>query len=231
MGHYYNPSIVTDNIIFNLDAGNIRSFSGSGNTAFDLLTGGIGGTLNNGVVFGTADGGSFNFDGTNDYIQVPVNYIPTGNEATFCIWNYGTTAQASSVFSAHTADEFRTINIHLPWNDSVVYWDAGFSGGTYDRVNTATLTNAQWQGWHHWTFTKSATTGIMQIYLDGVLNVSGTTKTRTMATPSQSFIGRFQISSPQYHIGRVGQFTIYNRFLSATEISKNFSATKKRYGL
>lgn len=229
MGTKYNPKIVTNGLVYYLDAGNTKSYSGSGLTAYDLKYSGIGGTLVNGVGFGTTNLGHFVFDGTNDYIQVPIANIPTGNEVTICLWNYGTTAQTSSVFNAHKDDNTRMMNIHLPWNDSVVYWDAGYSVGTYDRVNTATLNASQWQGWHHWAFTKNATTGIMEIYLDGSLNVSGTGKNRTIGVADQVFIGRFTIISPLYHIGRVSLLHCYNRFLSAQEILQNYNATKKRY--
>jgi hypothetical protein len=229
MGTKYNPRVVTNGLVYYIDAANPRSYSGSGNTAYELRSSGIGGTLVNGTGFGTTNNGYFIFDGANDYIQVPVSYIPSGNEVSVCLWNFGTTAQTSSVFSAFSADESRTINIHLPWNDNVVYWDAGFSAGTYDRINTATLTNTQWQGWHYWAFIKNATTGVMELYLDGVLNVSGTSKTRTMPSPSQAFIGRFQISSPLYHVGRVSLLHLYNRALTAQEVLQNYNATKKRY--
>ena len=229
MGTKYNPNIVRDGLVYYIDAANTRSYSGSGNTAYELKLSGIGGTLVNGIGFSSANNGSFIFDGTNDYIQVPVNYIPTGNQVTICLWNYGTSAQTSSIFNAHKTDNSRMMNIHLPWNDSVVYWDAGYSAGTYDRVNTATLSNSQWQNWHHWAFTKNATTGIMEIYLDGSLNVSGTGKNRTIGTADEVYIGRFLISSSLYHIGRVSQTLIYNRALSAQEILQNYNATKKRY--
>ena len=229
MGTKYNPKIITNGLVYYLDAGNTRSYSGSGLTAFDLKTSGIGGTLVNGVGFGTTNLGHFVFDGTNDYIQVPITNIPTGNEVTICLWNYGTTAQTSSVFNAHKDDNTRMMNIHLPWNDSVVYWDAGYSVGTYDRVYTATLSASQWQGWHHWAFTKNATTGIMEIYLDGSLNVSGTGKNRTIGVADQVFIGRFQITGSLYHIGRVSLLHCYNRALTAQEVLQNYNATKKRY--
>jgi hypothetical protein len=229
MGTKYNPNIVRDGLVYYIDAANTRSYSGSGNTAYELKLSGIGGTLVNGTGFSSANSGSFIFDGTNDYIQVPVNYIPTGNQVTVCLWNFGTTAQSSSVFNAHKNDNSRMINIHLPWSDSAVYWDAGYSVGTYDRVNTATLSSSQWQGWHHWAFTKNATTGVMEIYLDGNLNVSGTGKNRTMNVADEAYIGRFQITGSAYHIGRVSLLHLYNRALTAQEVLQNYNATKKRY--
>ena len=231
MGLKHHPRVVTNNLTYYVDAANTRSYSGSGNTAYELKTSGIGGTLVNGTGFGTTNLGQFIFDGTNDYIQVPITNIPTGNEATICLWNFGISAQPSSVFNAHKNDNNRVFNIHLPWNDNVVYWDAGTSGGTYDRIYTATLSSSQWQGWHHWAFTKNATTGVMEIYLDGNLNVSGTGKNRVLDAANEAYIGRFQIVSPLYHIGRVSLLHIYNRALTAQEVLQNYNATKKRYGL
>jgi hypothetical protein len=229
MGLKHHPRIVTNNLTYYVDAANTRSYSGSGLTAYELKTSGIGGTLVNGTGFGTTNLGHFIFDGTNDYIQVPVSYVPTGNEVTICLWNFGITAISSSVFSAYKNDNNRVINIHLPWNDNAVYWDAGSSVDSFDRVNTASLSSSQWQGWHHWSFTKNVTTGVMEIYLDGNLNVSGTGKNRALDTSLEAYIGRFQIVSPLYHIGRVSLLHIYNRALSAQEVLQNYKKKKKRY--
>ena len=78
----YNPSIVSDGLVFFLDAANTRSYSGSGNTANGLI-GGINGTLVNGVGFTSSNNGSFVFDGTNDYVDFP-SYTPDAN--TISIW-------------------------------------------------------------------------------------------------------------------------------------------------
>lgn len=231
MANKAGPRIVTNSLTLDIDVAVSSSYSGTGLTAYDLKAGGIGGTLVNGVAFNSSNLGSFSFDGINDFILIPNAYIPSSNEVTICVWNYGINATTQSVFSAMRSDNIRILNIHLPWSDNVVYWDAGQSAGSYDRINTATLANAQWQGWHFWAFTKNATTGVMEIYLDGNLNISGASKTRYLETSYETYIGRFQINSPVYHNGRVAQFLVYNRALSAQEILQNYNSTKKRYGL
>ena len=231
MANKAGPRIVTNSLTLDIDVAKTSSYSGTGLTAYDLKTSGIGGTLVNGVAYNSSNLGSFSFDGINDFILIPNSYIPSSNEATICIWNYGINATTQSVFSAMRSDNIRILNIHLPWSDNVVYWDAGQSAESYDRINTSTLTSAQWQGWHFWAFTKNASTGVMEIYLDGNLNTSGTLKTRTLEASYESYIGRFQISSPVYHNGRVAQILIYNRALSGQEILQNYNSTKKRYGL
>ena len=69
MGLDHSPNIVTDGLVFYLDAGNSRSYSGSGITVNSLI-GGLGCTFVNGVGFTTTNNGSFVFDGTNDYISI-----------------------------------------------------------------------------------------------------------------------------------------------------------------
>ena len=68
MGIDIGPIEVTDGLIVHLDAGNTRSYSGTGFTIYGLV-GGIGGTLINGASFGSTNVKYFIFDGTNDYIN------------------------------------------------------------------------------------------------------------------------------------------------------------------
>lgn len=86
----------------------------------------------------------------------------------------------TTVFEARNAQNTRVLNIHLPWSNGSVYWDAGNTGGSYDRINKA-ATAAEYQGsWCHWAFTKNTATGSMKIYRNGVLWHSGTGLTRPL---------------------------------------------------
>ena len=69
MGLAHSPRIVIDGLVLALDAGNTKSYSGSG-TAWTDTVGGNHGTLTNGPTFSSLNGGSIVFDGTNDYVQV-----------------------------------------------------------------------------------------------------------------------------------------------------------------
>jgi len=80
----YNPRIVTDGLVLALDAGNTKSYPGSGTTWTDLSGNGNTGTLTNGPTFDSANGGSIVFDGTNDYVQVTGSITVTS--ATFITW-------------------------------------------------------------------------------------------------------------------------------------------------
>ncbi|MBK7752431.1 MAG: hypothetical protein IPI41_07430 [Flavobacteriales bacterium] len=87
----------------------------------------------------------------------------------------------STIFEAVDAQDRRILNVHLPWSDGRVYWDAGNDGGGFDRIDKAT-TPAEAEGqWNHWAFMKNTATGQMKIYLNGVLWHSGTGKTKPLS--------------------------------------------------
>lgn len=61
------PNIVTDGLVLALDAGNIKSYPGSGNIWSDLSRNGNNGILQNNVSY---NDGYLTFDGSNDYVNV-----------------------------------------------------------------------------------------------------------------------------------------------------------------
>ena len=73
MGLSHSPSIVSTNLVLCLDAANTRSYSGSGNTWFDVSGRSNNATLVNGPTYSSTLGGYFSCDGTNDYIEVADN--------------------------------------------------------------------------------------------------------------------------------------------------------------
>jgi len=68
MGTTYNPAIVTDGLVFCVDAANKRSYPGTGTTWTDLV-GGNNGTLINSVSFDASNGGSLQTDASNERIE------------------------------------------------------------------------------------------------------------------------------------------------------------------
>ena len=233
MGFYRGPHIVTDGLVLSLDAGNTKSYQSGSATWSDKSGNRNNETFVNGPTFNSDNGGSIVFDGVNDYCNITISAVPTGSQATVSFWTKFNVTQASSIFSAYNSAGQRQINIHLTWSDSIVYWDCGASGGTYDRINSSTLTAAQKTGWHNWIFTKNATTGTMVIYLDGISLASGTGKTNTIGAISTAS-KRCAIASfddTMYYSGNISSMLLYNRALTAEEILQNYTATKSRFGL
>ena len=66
MACYGGPNVVDDSIIFCVDAGNTKSYPGTGTTWTDII-GGLSGSIS-GATYNSDDGGSIIFDGSNDVV-------------------------------------------------------------------------------------------------------------------------------------------------------------------
>ena len=194
----------------------------------DLTGNGNNGELVNGVRESADNLGSLSFDGVDDYVNLSSIPQVNGNEITFSVWNYGIDARQSSIIWLSGSSSIRIFQVHLPFSNNNVYFDAG-DGVGYDRINK-TASNSEYQGWHHWVFTKNATNETMYIYLDGSLWHSGTGKTRTIGTPDTiRSIG--SAGNNNYHRGYISNLQLYNRELSLTEVQQNFNALRGRFGI
>jgi hypothetical protein len=84
MSYGYGKSIVTDGLVFYVDAANGNSYPGSG-TDWANLSGSATATLTNAPTYSSSNGGYFSFDGTNDHVAT--TYDATGKiDLTFCVW-------------------------------------------------------------------------------------------------------------------------------------------------
>jgi hypothetical protein len=231
------PSIVTSGLVLNLDAGNNSSYPGYGTTWTDLSNSNNNGTLIGGLTYDSSNGGSIVFsDSTSSsrkYITLDPSKIPTGNEVTLCFWSYGVSkTSTNTIFNSEISTDRRTMNIHQVYTNSNLYWDAGDGPGSfnYDRINSSAISDAQYLGWHYWVYTKNATTGIMNVYLDNSLLITGTGKTKPLSTPSYATIGADFLNG-LYFAGRIAIVNIYNKELSTGDITQNFNVQRSRFGL
>ena len=85
MSYSYGKSIVTDGLVFYVDAANSKSYPGTGTTWTDLI-GSNDGTLTNGPTYDSANGGSIVFDGVNDYIDCNSGVVNLNSSFTFSCW-------------------------------------------------------------------------------------------------------------------------------------------------
>lgn len=219
--------IVTSGLTLYLDAAISNSYPGSGTTWYDLSGNGNNGTLQSAISYSSDNGGYLDFNGSTDYVTLPEISI-AGNEISFDVWNYGITSKTSSIIFLTDSNEARLLNVHLPWSNSTVYFDKG--GVYYDRISKS-ASNSEYQGWHYWAFTANAFSGSMKIYLDGSLWHSGTGKNKVISnvTGTTRRIGRTDAND--YHRGYISNLKLYEKELTAAEVTQNYNALKGRYGL
>jgi len=152
-------------------------------------------------------------------VNVGTPMTTISNEITISMWSYGDTAimpANSTMFEGKDASNNRQANVHLPWSNSRIYWDCGYSGG-YDRIDKAASPSEIEGKWNHWAFTKNTATGSMKIYLNGTLWHSGTGKTRPIDI--QDFnIGGAITSSTLKFFGKLDEVRIWDTELTQVEI-------------
>lgn len=108
------------------------------------------------------------------------------------------------------------LNVHLPYGNSQVYWDAGGSSG-YDRVNR-TASNSQFEGqWSHWTFVKSTTDQDMLMYHNGVLHAAQQGGGQEVGNPTVPISIGSRLGTSNY-FGLIDEVMFHDVALSEMEI-------------
>ena len=170
------------------------------------------------------------FDGSDDYINLPPAAIPTGNEITIEIVTSWSGALQNNSIIAGGGGGNQDLNLHLPWGDGNVYWDFG---RPFNRISKAIGSSDNYLGNHHWVVSKNSTTGIMRIFLDGTLWHYGGGQTSTTPLLNSASIGRYDIETVKtyYYKGDIPVLKIYNKELTPEEVHKNYLHYKDRFGL
>ena len=224
------PNIVTDGLVFSVDAANKKSYPGSGTTITDIGGNVINGALTNGPVFDGGNGGIIDFDGSNDYIQLQSDGTGTFNNQIFSLgmWFKLDVMKAYNVlfsydYTAHSAPYYAT-HLRIEANGKVTLaWNDGSTHKTAVTAGTGLITADTWYNIYV-TFKPT----LRQIFVNGVL-VRNSTTTNTITFYNQEvWIGRSNFSSG-YTNGKITLFNYYNRELSAAEILENYNALKPRY--
>ena len=164
----------------------------------------------------------FNFNGP-DKIEIPSDNLGgIQDEITISFWVNGNEEQPQkdNVFDARDAGGNRVLNVHLPWNDQRIYWDAG-DETEYDRISKETTSVTQYKGtWNHWAFTKNAATGVMNMYLNGVLFHTGSGRTRSIGNIDKFILGRGPWwNADNFYDGKLDDFQIWSKELDAATIT------------
>ena len=161
------------------------------------------------------------FEG-QDFITVPSNALASLDSfITICFWSKGNPAympENATAFEAYDSLNHRVLNIHLPWGDETIYWDAGNNGtSSYDRLSKA-ATAAEYEGnWTYWTFVKNVASGRLKIYKNGGVYIQATGKTKRMYGINKIRIGS-NLSNNNFYDGNIDDFAIFNTEVSQANI-------------
>ena len=220
--------IVTDGLVFNLDAGFTPSYPKNGTTWYDVSPSGNNGTLTNSPTFNSNDGGSIVFDGVDDYVVSTSTTFTANNDFTYEIWvksdQYITgTGMLGNKGYWSTGGEGAVIgNISRP---QYVYGYVTTNTGHFDINSFVGPT----YGWTHVIMRRL--NNDLRFFINGTHQGSTRTISGTVTDVSDKFwVGRYSNNFSSWK-GTMSIARVYNRALTQSEITKNYNAQKGRFGL
>ncbi len=218
-----NPSIVTSGLVMCLDAGNPRSYIGSGTTVTDISGSGNNGTLTNGVSFVSSGTASyFNFDGIDDFIGLPINSSFNTPSISFEVWCRLSNRNDRHIVMVNWSGNSLEVNPDL--SVTMYNWS---SGGQLGAITSAGAIS--WDTWVHLVGTYDNSAQTLYTYVNGSLSASRS------STPSTSYgVSVHKISGTDFGGQILGRLSIgrhYNFALSAAEVTQNFNALRGRYNI
>lgn len=179
-------------------------------------------TSKNYTNLGGAYGNSINFT-ADGWVEVPPEVFDSvSGEISISFWHYGNaTAQpvSDSIFEGYDTYD-RCLNLHHPWGNGRIYWDAG-SQSSADRIEKQATPDMYEGNWEHWVVTKNTRTGVMQIFFNGERWHYGTGKYSDLTEVIGFKIGAYFAGTTRYN-GLVDEFRIYDRELDDLEIKSLF---------
>lgn len=235
MAFNFSPKIITNGLVLYLDAANERSYNSFGTTWYDLSLNKNNGTLNNGVQFNDNDN-YFIFNGTNNYVSTTTNLgsnpIPIHSISVWFKTSIASGGKIIGVEDVQTGEGAGNHDRHIYiGTDGKIYY--GIFDTTYHIISSTTTLNDN--KWHN---AVGICTGNNQIYLyiDGVLNSSGTGNAYSSYPTSYIRLGSYKFNGwtpgvTGYYSGNIAVAQVYDRALSSTEVLQNFNTLKGRFGL
>ena len=232
--------VVQSGLVLNLDAGASTSYPGSGTTWTDLSGNGNNGTLSGGT-YNSVNGGSIVLNGGGDYIVMSnlAPYLSNKTQFSFSIFikitSYG--SSLGTLFSyGNYVDYGNDIMFFYYPADSTLNFqiDNGADGGASFAytIGSWSKISVVYDG------TQSSNATRLKVYLNGILQTLNfntyTVPATTANVTASSSIGAYTSvgNTPNSVIGgNISTAQIYNRALSAAEISQNFNALRARFGI
>ena len=222
--------LVRDGLAVYLSANDPSSYPGTGNTWFDISGNGKDFTLESTPTYSTAGGGSFSFDGGNQYAYSAQRIPATGNSnasVSWAAWVSPNANQGNIISMSSDAS-------HGAWNmpplvaSSQKYRGKVWSNNFLFSQQTYTLNQ-----YSYVVLVFDAQNQTQKLYVNGVLEDSQSgIGYSASGTDNYLFIARGNPGADTEGNlnGKIGEIQIYNKPLSIAEVQQNFNASKARFG-
>ena len=224
MSNQYGPRIVTDGLVLCLDAGNSKSYPGSGASWFDLS----GNTYNltNGPMYSSNNQGIISFDGIDDRVTTLTNIAFGSNPFTINLWLRPIGIQGPSAGVMCIAAGGASTNWQISFSDNGFLEFRGGNTPILTSFSSSALNNQ----WTNMTIVRESTsTNGFKIYINNVLDITSTiTNDFSQNVGYRIGVNRANVN---HYKGNISSICIYNLALSHNTVSQNYNAIKGRFGL
>ncbi len=215
-------SLVTTNLVLNLDPDDATSYSGSGTTWTDIAGTAQNITLVGSPTYTSGTPSYFTFNGTSQYGSGASTGVISSTAYTKSAWFYLNGYQDNNIFSGDGHFIYMGPQASI---DKKIY--CGHSDWALFTAFPSTAT-INLSTWYNVTLTFSTTNG-MSLYINGALDSTYTAQKTAHPGTGTASIAAYVTGNLLK--GRVGKVLAYNAELSATQVLQNFNATKATYGL
>ena len=233
MATNYNSNIITDGLVLCLDAGDRKSYSGSGSTWTDRSGQGNNFTGYNSPAFSSDNGGNIAFDGTDEWYEATNLGLSSHTKEVWFRSNDNTQGPGSGgsdiltilgPYILETAGKYTYIGIFN--TDLTFRIDDGAS--SHREIYTASY-NAD--VWYCAVVTYDSSSGNAIAYLNGVKKATLGYSTGITFDSEKEIIGKSDNSVAESFDGSVAAVKMYNRVLTEDEVIQNFNAQRGRFGI
>lgn len=238
--------LITDSLLMWYDAARSYSYPDVGATWTDLSSNSrnvtfynAGGTTysanpTGAPTFSTGNGGHFVFDGSNDFGVVTQFTLPAA--CSFSVWIKFTGSGEMGIFSHCNGG---SVGLAYTVSSGKMEYNYYIPAGWQSIYGTSTVNSGTWK---NLVWTKTGVT--LKMYINGSLDAdltvnndanNGTYAMRSIGSKwgpcySDSY-GPGSDSYPSMFSGSMATFMVHSRVLSLTEIERNYTVLKKRFGL
>jgi len=228
VGTDYNPRIVTNGLVLCLDAGNVKSYPGTGTIWSDLSGQGNHGTMT-ACTYASTLGGSIVFNGTTSKVATSpgANFAYGTGDYAMEFWFRDTSTPATAFANLWTqtiaGENYFVIGVGA---NKITFWPVHSA-----PLSTLTTSTYVSNAWTHLVVTRVASTAY--IYLNGVADATAT-KANTVNSTNTTYVPTIGQYSHYGYVftGDIPIVRIYKGYgFTQSIVTQNFNASRKRFGL
>ena len=233
MGIRRGPNVVSSGLLYYLDSANTFCYTSGSATCSDLIDSNRIGNIYSGVSFNESEAaGSWVFDGgASASIDVPA--LDNVTDFSISIWfqvtgdsEVGSTGYNTLIGNLIGGDNRILIN-SAGSNNRRVALDFSTPDSVIITNSTTSLDE-----WNNVVFAYNNTTGTGSLYVNNELSVTPIEDSTISYNNTAHFLGGSKLPIENYAMnGFISSCAIYDRVLSAAEVSQNYNALKTRFGL